>query len=193
MVYEKKKEICEKYLKMPPGWILGTIKRELNLYASGGDTLEDLQNHSKMALAYWRQNHHLYPPAWLWDIFYYDLLRKSFESRYELRDWCKARMQQLNDHVYVEDQWHKAEEEKWLAQKAGLKRRRETPGTCEYYKAQCDEANRRAREADAGGMISETWSPSRSLSGNFPFVKLAIHCNTYLKTLTSGFVLFFFL
>jgi hypothetical protein len=27
---------------MPPGWILGTIKRELNLYASGGETLEDL-------------------------------------------------------------------------------------------------------------------------------------------------------
>jgi hypothetical protein len=42
MVYEKKKEMCEKYLKMPPGWILGTIKRELNLYASGGETLEDL-------------------------------------------------------------------------------------------------------------------------------------------------------
>jgi hypothetical protein len=42
MVYEKKKEMREKYLKMPPGWILGTIKRELNLYASGGETLEDL-------------------------------------------------------------------------------------------------------------------------------------------------------
>jgi hypothetical protein len=38
MVYEKKKEMWEKYLKMPLGWILGTIKRELNLYASGGDT-----------------------------------------------------------------------------------------------------------------------------------------------------------
>jgi hypothetical protein len=42
MVYEKKKEIREKYLKIPPGWILGTIKRELNLYASSNDTLEDL-------------------------------------------------------------------------------------------------------------------------------------------------------
>jgi hypothetical protein len=42
MVYEKKKEMHEKYLKMPPGWILGTIKRELNLYASGGEMLEDL-------------------------------------------------------------------------------------------------------------------------------------------------------
>jgi hypothetical protein len=56
MVYENKKEMRKKYLKMPPGWILGTIKRELNLYASGGDTLEDLQDHTEMALAYWRQN-----------------------------------------------------------------------------------------------------------------------------------------
>jgi hypothetical protein len=56
MVYENKKEMREKYLKMPPGWILGTIKRELNLYASGGDTLEDLHDRTEMALAYWRQN-----------------------------------------------------------------------------------------------------------------------------------------
>jgi hypothetical protein len=27
MVFEKKKEMFEKYLKEPPGWILGTIKR----------------------------------------------------------------------------------------------------------------------------------------------------------------------
>jgi hypothetical protein len=31
MIYERKKEMCEKYLKEPPGWILGIIKRELNL------------------------------------------------------------------------------------------------------------------------------------------------------------------
>jgi hypothetical protein len=42
MVYEKKKEMREKYLKMPRGWIFGTIKRELNLYASDSDTLEAL-------------------------------------------------------------------------------------------------------------------------------------------------------
>jgi hypothetical protein len=57
MVYEKKKEMRKKYLKMPPGWILETMKRELNLYVSGGDTLKDLQDHTEMALAYWRQNH----------------------------------------------------------------------------------------------------------------------------------------
>jgi hypothetical protein len=51
--------------------------------------------------------------------------------------------------VYVEEQRHKTEEEKSLAQKAELKRRRETPETWEHYKAQCDEVNRRAREADA--------------------------------------------
>jgi hypothetical protein len=54
MVYEKKKEMHEKYLNMPSGWILRTINRELNLYASGGNTLEDLQDHTEMALAYWR-------------------------------------------------------------------------------------------------------------------------------------------
>jgi hypothetical protein len=31
MVYERKKEINKKYLKDPPGWILGTIMRVLNL------------------------------------------------------------------------------------------------------------------------------------------------------------------
>jgi hypothetical protein len=31
MVYERKKEMREKYLKELPGWILGTIMRELNL------------------------------------------------------------------------------------------------------------------------------------------------------------------
>jgi hypothetical protein len=33
-------------------WILGTIKRELNLYASGGDTLENLQDRTETALTY---------------------------------------------------------------------------------------------------------------------------------------------
>jgi hypothetical protein len=54
MVYEKKKEMREKYLKMPPGWILGTIKRELNLYAYDGDMLEDLHDCTETALAYRR-------------------------------------------------------------------------------------------------------------------------------------------
>jgi hypothetical protein len=31
--------------------------------------------------------------VWLWDRFYYDLLFKSFESRYEFSDWCKVRLQ----------------------------------------------------------------------------------------------------
>jgi hypothetical protein len=46
IIYEKKKEMCEKYLKEPPSWILKTIKRELNLFElSNNETLEDLQNH----------------------------------------------------------------------------------------------------------------------------------------------------
>jgi hypothetical protein len=52
MVYEKKKEMQEKYLKMPLSWILGTIKRELNSYASDDDMLEDLQDRIETALAY---------------------------------------------------------------------------------------------------------------------------------------------
>jgi hypothetical protein len=35
--------------------------RKLNLYASGGDTLKDLQDRHEMALAYWRQNRQQYP------------------------------------------------------------------------------------------------------------------------------------
>jgi hypothetical protein len=132
--------------------------------------LEDLQDRTETTMAYWRQNHRQYPLVRLWDIFYYDLLCKSFKSRYDLRDWCKARLQQLNDLMYVEEQRRKAEEEKRLAQEAELKRRRETPGTWEHYKAQCDEVDRRAREANAAGTTSETWPPPRSPPGNFSFV-----------------------
>jgi hypothetical protein len=39
IMYERKQEMREKYLKVPPGWILETIKIELN--APGGDTSED--------------------------------------------------------------------------------------------------------------------------------------------------------
>jgi hypothetical protein len=85
----------------------------------------------------------------LWNIFYYDLLCKSFESRYELRDWCLERLKQLNDLMYCEEQWQNAEEEKRLAQEAEEKRRRETPGTWEHYFAKQEEVNMRAREADA--------------------------------------------
>jgi hypothetical protein len=74
MMYERKQDMREKYSKVSLGWILGTIKRELN--ASGGDTSKDRQDRHETTLAYWRQNHRQYPPARLWDIFYYDLLFK---------------------------------------------------------------------------------------------------------------------
>jgi hypothetical protein len=61
MMYERKQEMREKYLKVPPGWILRTIKRELN--ASGDDMSEDRQDRHEMSLAYWRQNHRQYPHA----------------------------------------------------------------------------------------------------------------------------------
>jgi hypothetical protein len=85
MMYERKQQMREKYLKVTSGWILGTIKRELNL-CEHAETLDDLHDEHDKALVYWRQNHRLYPPTRLWGIFYYDLLYKSFESRYELRD-----------------------------------------------------------------------------------------------------------
>jgi hypothetical protein len=53
----------------------------------------------------------------------------------------------------------KAEEEKRLAQEAEQQWRRETPETWEHYFAKQEEVNRCAREADAGGMTSETWAP----------------------------------
>jgi hypothetical protein len=86
MIYEKNKEMHEKYLKEPPGWILGTIKRELNISEFKGDEgLEELNDHHNTTLAYWRQNRGQYPPEWGWDRFHFDLLYMSFESRHELR------------------------------------------------------------------------------------------------------------
>jgi hypothetical protein len=32
MMYERKQQMHKKYLKVPPRWILGIIKRELNLF-----------------------------------------------------------------------------------------------------------------------------------------------------------------
>jgi hypothetical protein len=99
------------------------------------------------------------------------LLCKSFELRYELWDWCNVRLQQLNDPIYVEELRRKAKEEKRLPHEAELKRRRETPRTWEHYKAQCDEVDICAREADAAGMTSETRPLPRSPPcSNFPFV-----------------------
>jgi hypothetical protein len=53
MMYERKQQIREKHLKVPLDWILGTIKRELNLFEHDG-TLDDLHDEHDKALAYWR-------------------------------------------------------------------------------------------------------------------------------------------
>jgi hypothetical protein len=73
--------------------------------------------------------------------------------------------------MYLEEQRQlqmKAKEEKRLAREAKEQRRRETPGTWEHYYAKQKEANRCAREADAGGTTSETWQPPQSPPGIFP-------------------------
>jgi hypothetical protein len=68
----------------------------------------------------------------VWNIFYFDLLGCSFESRHELRAWCVARMKQLHDPVYTEEQHQhqmKDKEAERLAREVEQQRRRETPGT----------------------------------------------------------------
>jgi hypothetical protein len=113
MMYERKQQIREKHLKAPPQWILGTIKTELKLFEHD-ETLNDLHDKHNKALAYWRQNHRQYPPERVWDKYYFDLLRKSFN----LWVWCEAREKQLRDPMYLEEQLRlqmKAEEEKRLA------------------------------------------------------------------------------
>jgi hypothetical protein len=58
MVYEKKKEMRENILMEPPGWILGTLKRELNLFElCGNETVDDFHDQHDKAPVYWRQNH----------------------------------------------------------------------------------------------------------------------------------------
>jgi hypothetical protein len=116
--------------------------------------------------------------VWLWDIFYYDLLFKSFEPRYDLRDWCKVRLQQLNDPMYYEEQRLKAEEEKRLAREAEEKVRRVTPRTWEHQKAVQEEADRHASDADDGGMTSERWPPTRLPSG------ISLHLSTEILQFT---------
>jgi hypothetical protein len=98
--------------------------------------------------------------------------------------------------MYVEEQWHEAEEEKSLAQEAELNRRRETSETWEHYQALCEEAGRHAREADAGGTTSETWPLPRSLPSNFPFVVFMKACKSLQYLFESSyecFVIFFLL
>jgi hypothetical protein len=54
-IYERKQHMPEKHLKVSLGWILGTIKRELNL-CKHNRILDDLHDEHDKALAYWRQN-----------------------------------------------------------------------------------------------------------------------------------------
>jgi hypothetical protein len=102
MMYERKQQMREKYLKVPLGWILGTIKTELKLFEHDG-TLGNLHDEHDKALTYWRQNHRQYPPEQVWNKYYFNLLHKSFKSRHELRAWCKPREKQLRDLVYLEE------------------------------------------------------------------------------------------
>jgi hypothetical protein len=133
MVYERKQQIREKHLKQPPRWILGTIKRELNLFKlCGNKMLDDLHHQHDTALAYWIKNHQQYPLEGVWDKYYFDLLHKTFESRHDLWAWCETREKQLKDPMYLEEQHQlqmKAKKEKRLAEEAEQQRRPKTPDT----------------------------------------------------------------
>jgi hypothetical protein len=104
MVYERKQQMREKYLKQPPRWILGIIKRVDFFKLCGNETLDDLHRQHDTALVYWRWNHRQYPPEGVWDKYYFKLLRTTFESSHELWAWCEAREKQLKDIVYLEEQ-----------------------------------------------------------------------------------------
>jgi hypothetical protein len=69
------KKMHKKYLNEPPGWILCTIMKELNLSnIIGSPSLDELRDHRDTTSAYWRQNCGQYPPKCVWDIFRLDLL-----------------------------------------------------------------------------------------------------------------------
>jgi hypothetical protein len=104
MMYERKQQMREKYLKDLSCWFLGTIKKELNLFELWGNTtVEDLHNEHDKTLAYWRQNRRQYPRERVWNKYYFNLLNKSFESRHELQAWCEVREKKLKDPVYLEE------------------------------------------------------------------------------------------
>jgi hypothetical protein len=49
MMYERNQQMREKYLNMPPRWILGTIKRGLNLFEHN-EILDDLHDEHDKAI-----------------------------------------------------------------------------------------------------------------------------------------------
>ncbi len=133
MMYERKQQMREKHLKQSPRWILGIIKRQLNLFKlCDNEMLDNIHRQDDMALVYQRKNHRQYPDEGVWDKYYFDLLCMTFESRHELWAWCEARERQLKFLVYLDEQHRqqmKAKEDKRLAQEAKQQRRRETPST----------------------------------------------------------------
>jgi hypothetical protein len=53
MMYERKQQMYGKYLKVPPSWILTTIKRELNLFdLRNNGTVDDLNDEHDKAMVY---------------------------------------------------------------------------------------------------------------------------------------------
>jgi glycyl-tRNA synthetase beta subunit len=82
--------------------------------------------------------------------------------------WCVARVKQLKDLMYLEEQRKKVEEAKRLAREAEQQRRHEDPRTWEYHFAKAEEKNRHARVAELEGTTSDSWLPPCSERGNFP-------------------------
>jgi len=143
---------------MPPFWILRTIVEEFKL---GGDrrigSLDDLHDADEAALAYWRQNRQKYPPRKVWHIFEPDLGNKFFGTRVDLLNWCRDRLNELKDPVYLEEQRKKKEEEerqKMLALEAERERRRNEINSWQTHSPEVG--------------TSFTWPPPREEQGSFP-------------------------
>jgi len=125
------------------------------------------------ALAYWRENRQKYPPRKVWHIFEQDLCYKSFATRVDLLNWCRDKLNQLKDPVYLEEQRKKKEEEerqKMLDLEAERERTRNERNSWQKHRPEVG--------------TSFTWPPPRPEQGSFPFF-LSLYVWSFIKYVVS--------
>jgi hypothetical protein len=79
-----------------------------------------------------------------------------------MNDWCLARLKQLRDLAYHEEQRKKRQlkkEEERKAWEAEQERRRNDLSCWEYHIAKAQENNRRLRDPDRVGKSTDVWPP----------------------------------
>jgi hypothetical protein len=86
---------------------------------------------------------------------------KYFPTRKEMNDWCLARLKQLRDLAYREEQGKKRQlkKEERKAWEAKQERRRNDLLCWEYYIAKAQENNRHLRDSDCVGKSTDVWPP----------------------------------